>query len=62
MTKGMTRGSTDFKYFVTAHRGVPLPVLVGWGIVNHPTDGEFVALASKFFHGNGRMVGEHTLA
>jgi len=30
--------------------------------VDHPTDGEPVALATKFFHGHDRRMGEHTLA
>ena len=62
MVTGSGQAQTDFRHYVTAHRRALLPVLVGWETVNHPTDGELVALATTFFHGHDRMIGEHTLA
>ncbi len=38
------RSQSDFRHCVTRHRGALLPILVGWETVNHPTDGELVAL------------------
>ena len=57
-----SQSQTDFRHYVTKHRGTLLPVLVAWETVNHPTDGELVALATKLFHAHDRMSGEHTLA
>ena len=59
---GSGQAQSDFRHYVTTHRSALLSVLVGWETVNHPTDGELVALAATFFHGHDRMIGEHTLA
>ena len=53
---------SDFRGYVEKHRTAILPQLVGWETVDHPTEGELVALARTFFPGHDRMIGRHTMA
>jgi hypothetical protein len=50
---------SDFRHYVTKHRHALLARLVGWETVDHPTDGELVAMARKFFLAHDRLKGAH---
>lgn len=39
----------DFRHYVTKHHPTIAFRIVGWEIVDHPTDGQLVALATKYF-------------
>ena len=52
----------DFRGYVEKHRTAFLPQLAGWETVDHPSEGELVALARTFFTGHDRMIGLHTMA
>ncbi len=50
---------TDFRHYVTKHRHPLVARLAGWETVDHPTDGELVAMARKFFLAHERSPGAH---
>ena len=49
----------DFKHCVDKHRPLAAKRMVGYGVVDHPSDNELVALARKHFAKYDRMVGTH---
>ena len=51
----------DFRHFVDKHRPALNKQLAGWETVDHPSEGELLALARKFFHGHDRMVGSRPI-
>lgn len=53
---------TSFKHYVEKHRVHLMPQLAGWETVDHPSEGELVALAKKFFLTHDNMIGRHTMA
>ena len=60
LVTGSSTALSDFRHYVEKHR---LPValqIVGWESVDHPTDGQLVALARKFFVNREPMVGKPT--
>ena len=48
----------DFKHYVEKHRPHLAPLIVGWETVDHPSDGQLVALARKFFARHDQMAGQ----
>ena len=56
------KAQSDFRGYVEKHRTAILPQLAGWETVDHPSEGELVALARVFFAGHHRMLGQHTMA
>ena len=56
------KAQSDFRGYVEKHRTAILPQLAGWETVDHPSEGELVALARVFFAGHDRMLGQHTMA
>ena len=46
---GAHQAQADFKHYVEKHRPALTPHIVGWQTVDHPSDGELLALARKFF-------------
>ena len=46
-----------FRHFVEKHRPEVARQIAGWETVDHPTDGELLALARKFFLAHDRLVG-----
>jgi stalled ribosome rescue protein Dom34 len=50
----------DFKHYVAKHRPALAPHIVGWEPVDHPTDGQLLALARQFFTKFDRMAGTPT--
>ena len=47
---------TDFHHYVDKHRPAVAPQIVGWEIVDHPTEGQLLADARQFFIKRARMV------
>jgi stalled ribosome rescue protein Dom34 len=47
----------DFKHYVGKHRVALEKVIVGWETVDHPSEGQLVALAKKYFVKHDRMAG-----
>lgn len=47
----------DFRHYVDKHRPHVAPHIVGYEIVDHPTQNQLVALARKFFSNYNRMEG-----
>lgn len=56
----VTAGHTslaDFRHFVTKHRPMISPKIVGWEVVDHPTTGQLIAFARRYFVHYERMAG-----
>jgi stalled ribosome rescue protein Dom34 len=49
MVTGGHTGVKDFKHYVAKHRPAMAPRISAYEVVGHPTKGELVALARKFF-------------
>ncbi|WP_085316624.1 hypothetical protein [Derxia lacustris] len=47
----------DFRHYSAKHRPQLGPHLVGWEPVDHPTEGELLAFARRFFVRRGRLNG-----
>ena len=52
----------DFRHYIEKHRPQLGKLIVGWETVDHPSDGELLALARKFFAKHDRMAGRHVAA
>lgn len=50
-------GLSDFRHYVDKHRPLISPHIVGYKVVDHPTENELVALARKHFAKYDRMTG-----
>lgn len=61
LVTGSHLSQTDFRHYAEKHRPHLMPQLVGWQTVDHPTEPELVALATRFFHAHDNMIGQHTL-
>lgn len=59
---GSHTATADFRHYVTKHRPAIAPRMVGWEIVDHPTDGQLVALAKKYFVKHDQMVGKRAIS
>lgn len=60
LVTGSHTAQSDFKHYVEKHRPALLPLIKGWETVDHPTDGQLVALAKSFFVKYDRMQGLST--
>ena len=60
LVTGPHTAQSDFRHYVTAHRSSLEPHIVGWETVDHPTEGQLVALARTFFQKRDRMAGTST--
>jgi stalled ribosome rescue protein Dom34 len=54
---GSRLGQAAFRDFIDAHRPALRKQIAGWETVDHPSEGELLALARKFFLGHDRLVG-----
>ena len=52
----------DFRHYVTKHRPSIETRIVGWEVVDHPTDNQLVAMAKKYFAKYDRMAGTHAIS
>lgn len=50
-------GLADFRHYVDKHRPLTAKRIVGYEVVDHPTENQLVALARKHFLGYDQMVG-----
>ena len=57
LVAGSHTAQADFRHYVEKHRPHLAPHIVGWETVDHPTEGELVALARKYFVKHDRMAG-----
>lgn len=56
VTGGHT-AQADFRHYVAKHRPQVAAQIVGWETVDHPTEGQLVALARKYFVKYDRETG-----
>jgi hypothetical protein len=54
---GGHQGLADFRHYVDKHRPQTAPRIVGYQVVDHPTENQLVALARKHFVKHDQMVG-----
>ena len=59
---GSHSATADFRHYVIKHRSAIAPRMVGWEIVDHPTDGQLVAWAKKYFVKHDQMVGTRAIS
>jgi stalled ribosome rescue protein Dom34 len=57
LVTGSHKAQADFRHYVDKHRPALAPRIAGWETVDHPSDGQLVALARKFFLAHDRMAG-----
>ncbi len=57
LVTGSHQAQADFRHYVDKHRAHIAPQIVGWEAVDHPTEGQLVALARRFFVKHDRMAG-----
>lgn len=61
ITGGHT-GLADFKHYLATHRPLTAPRIVGYEVVDHPSENQLVALARKHFARYERMGGAASAA
>jgi stalled ribosome rescue protein Dom34 len=54
---GPHTAQSDFRHFVEKHRPALNLQIVGWEVVDHPSEGQLVALAREFFLKHDRVAG-----
>jgi len=57
LVAGGHTAQADFRHYVEKHRPALAKQIVGWETVDHPTEGQLVALARKHFTKVDRMAG-----
>ena len=57
LVTGTHTAVTDFKHYADKHRPQVAAHIVGYEIVDHPTENQLVALARKFFADANQMAG-----
>ena len=57
LVTGSHKAQADFRHYVDKHRPALAPRIAGWETVDHPSDGQLIALARKFFVAHDRMAG-----
>ncbi len=62
LVTGSHTAQADFRHYVEKHRAALVPAICGWDTVDHPTEGQLVALARKYFVKHDRMAGKPTPA
>lgn len=60
LVTGGHQAQADFRHYVEKHRPQTARFIVGWEAVDHPSDGQLIALARKWFLGYDRMAGTPT--
>lgn len=60
LVTGPHTAQADFRHYLDKHRPALSPFIVGWETVDHPTEGQLVALARRYFLQHDRMVGTPT--
>jgi hypothetical protein len=57
---GPKTGLADFRHYVDKHRPAVAPQIVGYEVVDHPSDNQLIALARHYFLRVDRMRGVPT--
>ncbi|MFI4890174.1 MAG: hypothetical protein ACHQIL_06545 [Steroidobacterales bacterium] len=57
LVAGSHLAQTDFRHYLEKHRPQLKPLIVGWETVDHPSEGQLLALARKFYDKHNRMMG-----
>ena len=57
LVTGSQTAVSDFRHYVDKHRPRVAAHIVGYEVVDHPTENQLVALARKFFANFNRMAG-----
>ena len=60
LVAGSHTAQADFRHYVEKHRPAVASQIAGWETVDHPSEGQLVALARKFFVAHDRMSGTPT--
>jgi hypothetical protein len=60
LVTGSRTGVADFRHYVEKHRPATGKQIVGWEVVERPTDNQLVAMARKYFLKYDRMAGTPT--
>lgn len=60
LVTGPRKGIDDFRHYAEKHRAATAKRIVGYEVVDHPTDAQLVAFARKYFLKFDRMVGTPT--
>ena len=62
LVTGTHTAQADFRHYVEKHRKGLAANIVGWETVDHPSEGQLLALARKFFLRHDRLAGTAPLA
>jgi hypothetical protein len=62
LATGPHTAQADFRHYLATHRPALSPFIVRWETVDHPTEGQLVALARQYFLQHDRRVGTSTLS
>lgn len=57
LVAGSHGAQSDFRHYVEKHRPQQVKQIVGWETVDHPSEGQLLALAKKHFAKTDRMEG-----
>ena len=57
LVAGSHQAQADFRHYVLKHRPAVTSQIVGWETIDHPTEGQLVAFARKYFIKYDRMAG-----
>lgn len=57
---GSHTAQADFRRYVDKHRVALAKQIVGWQVVDHPTEGQLLALAREYFIAHDGMARTHT--
>jgi hypothetical protein len=60
LVTGSRTACADFRHYVDKHRAALAPHLVGYEVVDHPSEKQLVALARRYFLKYDRMAGTPT--
>ena len=61
VTGGHT-AQADFRHHVDKHRPALSPRIAGWETVDHPSEGQLLALARRFFVKHDALAGEQSVS
>lgn len=59
LVAGHHLAQADFRHYVEKHRSQIDKLIVGWETVDHPSEGQLLALARMFYDKHDRMAGRH---
>jgi hypothetical protein len=60
LVTGARKGIDDFRHYAEKHRAETAKHIVGYEVVDHPTDAQLIAFARKYFLKYDRMAGTPT--